>query len=103
MMSTKTLSQFLQETILLDETNARQLGEWFISRHLAFWLLAPTDQPHDIKKEAYKDHLEYISDYTNRLSRAIAEKTDTLAMRNAVLTGRLRNEAEKMLDILTAK
>lgn len=100
---TKTLSRFLQETIQLDETNARQFGEWFISRHLAFWLLAPTDQPHDIKKEAFKDHLEYVSDYANRLSRAITEKTDTVAMRNAVLTGRLHNEAEKMLDILTAK
>jgi glycosyltransferase domain-containing protein len=99
---TQTLSRFLQETIELDETNARQFGEWFISRHLAFWILTPTDQPHDIKKEAFKDHLEYVSDYAATLTRAIKEKTDTLAMRNAVLTGRLHKKAEKMVDILTA-
>jgi glycosyltransferase domain-containing protein len=98
----KTLSRFLEETLKSDETNELELGEWFMSRHLAFWILTPPDQPHEIKKKAFKDHLEYVSDYTTRLKTAITEKTETPDKRNAFLTGRLHNEAEKMLDILTA-
>ena len=98
-----SLSQFIQETIQLEETNARQLGEWFISRHLAFWILAPIDQPHSIKEGAFKLHLEYVADYAAGLSSAIEKKTDMAAARNAFLTGKLHNESEKMLDILSAK
>ncbi|OUT95498.1 MAG: hypothetical protein CBB92_11595 [Flammeovirgaceae bacterium TMED32] len=96
------LSAFLYEMMKLDFEYSRELGERFITRHLAFWMLAPKEELHLVKEKAFHAHNKYSTVYSESLVLAVKRATDRYAVENAVLSAELHRESKKMLDVLTA-